>query len=70
MFRFIAYFLLFYVLWRVVNVVIHGFVGPTAKPRATAPRSDGRDFSHVQEAEFEDITPPREKNDTSSTSPS
>ncbi len=69
LFRFLLYVLFFYILWRVLRGLILIVSGPsTGKRPAPKPRRHG-DFSHVEEADFEDITPPRDKNSDPSTTP-
>jgi len=69
--RFVLYLVFFYVVWRIVFGVFHVLVGPSGSHRPVGQRRHARDFSDVQEADFEDITPPKdEKNNPTSTSSS
>jgi hypothetical protein len=70
LFRFLLYVLFFYILWRVLRGVLKIVSGPSTGQRpAPKPRRPG-DLSDVEEADFEDITPPPDKNSDSSTTTS
>ncbi len=70
MLRLLWYFLVGYVLWKVVQMVIKAIAGPGlpgSPPPAAPPQAPRRkDFTDVRDAEFEDITP---KNDPKKPSP-
>lgn len=71
LFRFLLYVLFFYILWRVISGLITAGSGrPPVSRTRPKPRPPG-DFSNVEEADFEDVTPPRDKkNDSTTTSSS
>ena len=72
MLRLLLYFIVFYVFWRIVRSVLSLFIGPAPKKQSfRTQRRHAPDFSDVPEADFEDITPPREeKRDSSTSTPS
>lgn len=65
MLRLLWYFLVGYILWKIVQMVMKVFAGPV-RPGAPPPPPTGRppspkkDFTDIQDADFEDITPKKD----------
>ncbi len=59
MIKLLIYLLIGYVLWRSVRPVFTINIKTVRGTRAPQPRRHAADFSDVKDADFEDITPPR-----------
>jgi hypothetical protein len=67
--RLLFYFVVFYLVWRIARWILTAVIGPPQNRQATRARhGHAPDFSDVPEADFEDITPPRDEKRDSSTS--
>ncbi len=58
MMRLLIYFLIAYFVYRMLRSLLLPAPRAKAARRPAAPRRHAADFSDVQEAEFEDLTPP------------
>ncbi len=58
MMRLLIYFLIAYIVYRMLRAILLPAPRARAARRTRAPRRHAADFSDVQEAEFEDLTPP------------